>query len=115
VWVTTGVVWVGAVCVLPPEPECEPLVWVTTGLVWVRPVCVLPPEREWEPREPLVCVTTRAWPPEDPVWRVAVGVAGAEPPLVCVTTGAVSELELGAGDVAVEPLADVVTGAPEEE
>jgi hypothetical protein len=86
VWVTTGAVWVGVVCVLP-DPEWEPLVWVTTG---VRVA-------------------------DDPVWPPAVLVEGAEPPLVWVTRGAGSVLEVGAGAVALEPLAEVVTGAAAEE
>ncbi len=118
VWVTTGAVLPPPAAAPPPlsvVPPVEPLVWVTTGLAWVGAVWVLPPEPEWEPPEPLVWVTTRVWPPEDPVWRVAVWVAGAEPPLVWVTTGADSGLEPGADAAAAEPLAEVVTGAPEEE
>jgi hypothetical protein len=43
-----------------------------------------------------------------------VWVEGAEPPLLWVTTGADSEPDVGAAAEAVEPLAEVVTGAEEE-
>jgi hypothetical protein len=106
VWVTTG----AEVPPPPPEPALEPLVWVTTGAVWVGAVCAPPPDPEWEP---LVWVTTGAGAADDPVCPPAVLVEGAVPPLVWVTTGDDSVLEGGAGAVADEPLAEVVTGAAE--
>jgi hypothetical protein len=81
-----------------------PLVWVTTG-------AVLPPPLPAPAAEPLVWVTTGA---------VCVGEVRALlpdsewEPLVWVTTGADSEPDAGAGAEAVEPLAEVVSGAEEE-